>query len=68
MVSIHANITCTYDIIAAAAEDVQKESKWADSRSVQDFKYTSVWIHSFLDRADMTRRKITAEDKRRPSD
>ena len=68
MVSIHSNITYSYAIIVAAAEDVQKENKWADDRAVHDLKFTPVWVRSFLSRADMTRRKITTEDKRRPSD
>lgn len=67
-VRIHANITYSYAIIEQAAIDMQQNSKWVDDESVKKLKFSSVWIRGVLDRADMARRKVTTEEKIRPSE
>ena len=68
VVRIHANITYSYAILRAPAKAAAQSVRWKDEEKIKNLKFTDKWVRGFLTRASMTRRKITTEDKVRPSE
>jgi hypothetical protein len=65
---IIANVAYSYFIVQAAARMVPSMPQWAGDAKVQALKFSQAWIHAFLNRARIFKRKITAADKPRQAD
>ena len=57
------NVAYDYKTIRTAADDVQKQPHWVDNETVKKLEFSDKWVHSFLMRALLRRRKITRDDK-----
>lgn len=66
--TVLANVAYNYEVIKIAAKDVQKQEKWLKDSAIQKLQFSSKWVHSFLERAQMRRKRVTAKEKKRPSD
>ena len=58
-----ANVAYSYWVVAAAARKVQALASWADDAKVQGLKFSHAWMHRFLARAAIYKRKVTTTDK-----
>ena len=58
----------TYAIIIQAAKVTQSSERWCGDEKINALMFSSKWVRSFLNRANMRRRKITTDDKVVPSD
>ena len=58
----------TYAIIIQAAKVTQSSERWCGAEKINALMFSSKWVRSFLNRANMRRRKITTDDKVVPSD
>ena len=59
----------SYAIVQTAAKAVQAKAKWENESSVARLKFGCTWVHSFLHRYGMRRKRVTAAHKgNRPSD
>jgi hypothetical protein len=58
-----ANVAYSYWVVAAAARTMQALPAWADHDKVQGLKFSQAWIHRFLERAAIYKRKVTTNDK-----
>ena len=65
---ILVSVVYTYSIIKEAAKSVQASDRWINNEKIQALEFSTTWIHKFLKRANMRRRKITTDDKNVPSD
>jgi hypothetical protein len=66
-----ANCAYSYDIISKAAKETRKDVKWKDDPKLPDASkgFTKTWVARFLKDMDMTKRRITHDEKRSiPSD
>ena len=61
------SIAFDYSVIRETASEVQKRPHWQAESTVQSLEFSNMWISNFLTRANMTRRKITREEKAIPS-
>ena len=66
--TVLANVAYSYEVIKLAAKDVQGQQKWSEDAAIQKLKFSAKWVHSFLERAQMRRKRVTAKEKKRPSD
>ena len=62
------SVVYNYSIIHQAARTVQACERWNNDEKIKVLEFSSTWIHKFLTRANMRRRKITTDDKNVPSD
>jgi hypothetical protein len=67
LAEVQASAAYTYDNIRMAAVSTAKEDAWKDDAKVKKLKFTNKWVKSFLDRRRLVRRKVTAQQKVRPS-
>jgi hypothetical protein len=65
---ILVSVVYTYAIIIQAAKVAQASERWRDDAKIQSLMFSSKWVRTFLNRANMRRRKITTDDKLIPSD
>ena len=63
---ILVSVVYTYGIIIEAAKKTLAEEKWKER--VRSLMFSSKWVRTLLNRANVRRRKITTEDKKIPSD
>ena len=61
------NVTYSCAIIERAANAVKSRSSWQEDEIIKRLKFSNKWTKSFLNRGNVTRRKITGEDKAVPS-
>ena len=57
----------SYAIVVEAARCIQKQKNWKDIEGVKSLVFSSSWVSKFLNRSNMSRRKITTEDKKIPA-
>uniref|UniRef100_A0A7S0Q0W4 HTH CENPB-type domain-containing protein n=1 Tax=Coccolithus braarudii TaxID=221442 RepID=A0A7S0Q0W4_9EUKA len=62
-----ANVTHSFGVVQLAAKMVQKMPYFADNEKVQKLTFSKHWCGNFLKRSALRRRRITAQDKVRPS-
>lgn len=62
------NVTYSYAIVVTAAKSVQDTEQWHDEEKIESLIFSNKWVHSFLSRGGVSRRKITTEDKVVPPD
>lgn len=67
-IRILLNVTHSYSIVETTARAVQQSDHWMDKEKIQAIKFSHKWIHNFLRRGGMSRRKITRDEKNLPSD
>jgi hypothetical protein len=60
------SVVYSYDVIIEAAKKVQQQFEWDNNSSVKNLLFSPHWVRSFLNRANMRRRKITTDDKKIP--
>lgn len=60
---IIVSVVYLYSIIIEAATTVQQQSQWGDDSKIHNLVFSPHWLRSFLNRANMRRRKITTDDK-----
>ena len=65
---ILVTVVYTYALIIQAAKMTQASERWKDDEKVNTLMFSSKWVRTFLNRANMRRRKITTDDKLIPSD
>ena len=58
----------TYAIIIQAAKVTQASERWCADDKINTLMFSSKWDRTFLNRANMRRRKVTTDDKVVPSD
>ena len=68
MPRILVSVMYTYAIIIQAAKMTQASERWKDDEKINTLMFSSKWVRTFLNRANMRRRKITIDDKLIPSD
>ena len=61
-------VVYTYGIIIEAAKITLAEEKRKNDERVSGLMFTSKWVRTLLNRANLRRRKRTTEDKKIPSD
>lgn len=61
---IVANVAYCYWVVAVAARKVQALACWANDVKVQGLKFSNAWLHGFLARAAIYKRKVTTTDKK----
>lgn len=49
----------TYSIVKRAAEEVRKEQRFKSNSAVQNMKLSDCYIHGFLKRHNMRRKRVT---------
>ena len=57
------SVVYTYAIIIQAAKVTQGSERWCGDEKINTLMFSSKWVRSFLNRANMRRRKITTDDK-----
>ena len=62
------SVVYTYAIIIQAAKVTQGSERWCGDEKINTLMFSSKWVRSLLNRANMRRRKITTDDKVVPSD
>ncbi|MBJ7298695.1 MAG: hypothetical protein JHC73_20910, partial [Dolichospermum sp.] len=65
--TVLVNVTYSYEIIKKACLEAQRSPEWINNDQIKKLKFSAGWIHNFLSRMDFNRRKITAEEKIRPT-
>ena len=68
MPRILVSVVYTYVIIIQAAKMTQASERWKDNEKINTLMFSSKWVRTFLNRANMRRRKINTDDKLIPSD
>lgn len=67
IVKIKFNVAYSYDVIIETAKEVQTKLIWQSNEQVKKLHFSSTWVRSMLNRAELRRRNITREDKQIPS-
>lgn len=62
-----ANAAFSYKNIFIAADKLKKDAKWIGDEDVQKLTFSHGWIHSFIERKNLRRRRISAMLKKRPT-
>lgn len=64
--ALDADVIFSYKQVADIATQLQMRDEWKTS-PIYTLKFSPTWVHNFLERASMSRRKVTVVDKVRPS-
>jgi hypothetical protein len=62
------NVAYSYAIVVTAAKSVQETKQWHEKEKIQNLVFSNKWMKNFLSRGDVSKRKITTEDKVLPTD
>jgi hypothetical protein len=63
-----ANVAYSYAIIREAGRDAAASQRWKGDADIAKRKFADQWVFNFLERMRLSFKKVTAVDKKRPSD